>query len=70
MLGHHPVHGIVEDNVGLARGEAGFDQLLEQAAGIDLAARRAILGRTQGEFGPVAHRFHEFVGDQHAVVQV
>jgi len=35
MLRHHPVHGVGEHDVGLAGGEAGLDQLLEQAARID-----------------------------------
>jgi hypothetical protein len=37
---------------------------------IDLAAHRLVLGAAQGEFGAVAHGFHEFVRQQHAVVQV
>jgi hypothetical protein len=70
MLGHHAVHRVGEHEIGLARGQTHFDQLLEQAAGIDLAANTAVLGRFQGEFGAVAHGFHEFIGQQHAVVQV
>ena len=70
MLGHRPVHLVDEDDVGLAGREAGLDQLLEQAAGVDLAALGAVLGAAQHELGAVAHRFHELVGDEHAVVQV
>jgi hypothetical protein len=70
MRGHHAVHRVVEDDIGLARGEAHFDQLLEQRARIELVAHRAVLGAAQGKFGAVAHGFHEFVGQQHAVVQV
>jgi hypothetical protein len=70
MLGHHAVHGVGEDDVGLARGKAGFDQLLEQRTRIDRAAHRAVLRATQLELRAGAHRFHELVGDQHAVVQV
>ena len=70
MLGHRPVHLVDEDDVGLAGREAGLDQLLEQRAGVDLAALRAVLGAAQHELGAVAHRLHELVGDQHAVVQV
>ena len=70
MLGHHPVHGVGEHDVGLAGGEAGLDQLLEQRARIDRGADRAVLGALELPFGAVAHRFHERVGHQHAVVQV
>ena len=70
MLGHHAVHGVVEDDVGLAGGKAGFNQLLEQRAGIDLAANLTGLGRLEFELRAVAHGFHECVGQQNAVVQV
>ncbi len=72
MLGHHPVHVVGEDDVGLAGGEAGLDQLLEQRAGIDRCrGLDAVLGAAcSAHSAPVAHRFHERVGDQHAVVQV
>src|SRR5436190_13419718 len=70
MLGHRAVHLVDEDDVRLAGGEAGLDQFLEQAAGIDLAALRLVLGAAQDELVAVAHGFHELVGDQHAVVQV
>ena len=70
MLGHRPVHLVDEDDVGLAGREAGLDQLLEQGAGVDDAALRAVLGRLQQPFAAVAHRLHEGVGDEHAVVEV
>ncbi len=70
MLGHRPVHLVDEDDVGLAGREAGLDQLLEQGAGIDRAAHALVLGRLEFELGALANRFHEFVGDQHAMVQV
>ena len=44
MLGHRPVHLVDEDDVRLAGREAGLDQLLEQRAGVDLAALRPSLG--------------------------
>ena len=52
MLGHHPVHGVGEDDVGLTRCEAGFDQLLEQSTRIDLAALRANLGVLRAAVAP------------------
>ena len=70
MLGHRLVHRVDEDDVRLAGREAGLDQLLEQRAGIDLAALRPVLGAAQRELGAFAHGFHELVGDEHAVVQV
>ena len=71
MLGHRPVHLVDEDDVRLAGREAGLDQLLEQRARVDLAAL-AIRpsGTAQDELGALAHRLHELVGDQHAVVEV
>ena len=71
MLGHRPVHLVDEDDVGLAGREAGLDQLLEQASARRRVPRTdAVLGRLQVELGAVADRFHELVGDQHAVVEV
>ncbi len=70
MLGHRPVHLVDEDDVGLAGREPGLDQLLEERAGVDRAALRSVLGRAQDPFGAVAHRLHELVGDEHAVVEV
>ena len=70
MLGHHAVHGVVEHNVRLTGGKPRFDQFLEQAARIDRAADFAGLGAAQMEFLAIAHRMHEFIGQQHAVVQV
>ena len=70
MLGHHPVHRVGEDDIGLAGGQPRFDQLLEQRARIDRGAHRAVLGAAQVELRARADRFHEFVGQQHAVVQV
>ena len=70
MLGHRPVHLVDEDDVRLAGCKAGFDQLLEQRAGVDLAALRPVLRAAQDELGAFANRFHELVGDQHAVVEV
>ena len=70
MLRHHAVHGVVEDDVWLAGGEARFDQLLEQAARVHRAAHLAGLGAAQVEFLAVAYGLHELVGQQHAVVQV
>src|SRR3712207_8734787 len=49
--------------------EAGLDELLEERAGIDLAALRAVLGRAEGPLLAVAHRFHEVVGDEDSVVE-
>src|SRR3546814_19308294 len=48
----------------------GFEQLLEQRAGIHLGALRTILRRHQIPGRAVAPRLHEGVGDQHAVMQV
>ena len=70
MLGHHPVHRVAEDDIGLAGGQPCLDQLLEQAARIDGAANRTVFRRFQFELGTVADRFHEFVGQQDAVMQV
>jgi len=70
MLGHHAVHGVGEDDVGLTRRKPGLDQLLEQRARIDLAALGAVTRATQRELGALAHRLHELVGDEHAVVEV
>ncbi len=70
MLRHHPVHCVGEDDIGLAGGQPRLDQLLEQRARIDRGAHRIILGAAQVELGSIAHRFHEFVGEQHAVVEV
>jgi hypothetical protein len=70
MLGHRPVHLVDEDDVGLAGRKAGLDQLLEEGAGVDLAADALVLGALELEFGALANRFHERVGDQHSVVQV
>src|SRR3712207_7474587 len=50
--------------------QPGPDELLEQRARIDLAALLARLGAQEIERGAVAHRRHEVVGEQHAVVQV
>src|SRR3546814_13574350 len=47
-----------------------FDQLLEQRAGIHLGALGTILRRHQIPGRALAHRLHEGVGDQHAVMQV
>jgi hypothetical protein len=70
MLGHHAVYGVGEDKVRLAGGEAHFDDLLEEAARIDLGAGGAVLGRFELEFAAIADGLHEFVGDQHAVVEI
>ena len=71
MLGHRPVHLVDEDDVGLAGREAGLDQLLEQRSGRrPCRAPMPSLGLRRIELGAVAHRFHELVGDQHAVVEV
>ena len=70
MLGHHAVHLVDEDDVGLTRREARFDELLEQRARVDAAADALVLGAAQVELGAVADGFHELVGDQHAVVEV
>ena len=70
MLGHRRVHMVAEHDVRLAGGEAGFDQLLEQRARIDLTAFRAVLGAAQRPFAASADAFHEFVGDEDAVVEV
>src|SRR5205823_5937106 len=58
------------DDVRLAGRKAGLDQLLEQAARVDLAALRTVLGTAQHELGAFPYRFHELVGDQHAMVEV
>ena len=70
MLGHRLVHRIDEDDVRLAGRQAGLDQLLEQRARVDLAALRPVAWRAQRELGALAHRLHELVGDEHAVVEV
>ena len=70
MLGHRAVHVIGEDDVRLAGLQAGLDQLLEQRARVDGGADRLVLGAEQMPFAAVAHRFHEGIGEQHAVVQV
>ncbi len=70
MLGHHAVHRVVEHDIGLAGRETGLDQLLEETARIDRGAHRLVLGRAQVEFAAVAHRAHELVGDQHAMVEI
>src|SRR3546814_8447435 len=70
MLGHHAVHLVDEDDVGLAGREARFDELLEQAARVDGAADALVLGAAEVELGAVADGFHELVGDEDAVVQV
>ena len=70
MLGHHPVHRVGEDDIGFARGETGFDQLLEQAAGIHGLADRSVARRYEVEFLAIAHRFHEGIGYEHTVMQV
>ena len=70
VLGHGAVHFIDEDDVGLAGGQPCFHQLGEQRAGIDFGALLASLRADQIELVAVAHRFHELVGDQHAMVQV
>ena len=70
MLGHHPVHRVRENDIGLARRQPGFDQLLEQAARVDRLAHAAVARRNEIELLARAHRFHEGVGEQHAVMQV
>src|SRR5579864_4155051 len=70
MLGHRPVHGVDEDDVGLARREARLDQLLEQGASVDLASLRTVARASKREFRAVANGLHELVGDEHSVVKV
>jgi hypothetical protein len=70
MLRHRLVHGVDEDDVRLARREARLDQLLEQGAGIDLAADASVLRALELELGAVPDGSHELVGDEHAMVQV
>src|SRR3546814_10765374 len=70
MLGHHPVHLVDEDDVGLGGREARLDQLLDQAARVDGAAHALVLGAAQVELGAVAHGLHELVGEEDAVVEV
>jgi hypothetical protein len=70
MLGHGAVHRVGEHDIGLAGGQPRLDQLLEQRAGVDAGALRLVLGAAQDPFAAVAHRFHEGVGQQHAVVEV
>src|SRR3546814_7273792 len=70
MLGHHAVHLVDEDDVGLAGREARFDELLEQAARVDGAADALVLGAAEVEFTAVADGFHELVGDEDAVVEI
>jgi len=70
MLGHHAVHRVGEHDVRFPRGQPGFYQLLEQRARIDGGAHFAGFGRFEVKFGPVTHGFHEFIGQQHAVVEV
>ena len=70
MLWHRIVHGVAEDDVGLARCKAGFHQLLEQGACVNGAAYFACLGAAQVEFFASADGLHKFVGQQYAMVQV
>ena len=70
MLGHRLVHRVDEDDVRLAGRQPGLDQLLEQRAGIDLAALGPVLGAAQDELVAFADRCHELVGDEHAVMEV
>jgi hypothetical protein len=70
MLGHRPVHLVDEDDVRLAGRQPGLDQLLEEARASDAAALGTVLRARRSEFRPFADRFHELVGDEHAVVQV
>ena len=70
MLWHRVVHGVAEDDIGLARCKAGFYQLLEQGAGINGAAHFACLGAAQVEFFTSADGFHKFIRQQYTVVQV
>src|SRR3546814_5696939 len=67
MLGHHAVHLVDEDDVGLAGREARFDELLEQAARVDGAADALVLGAAEVAFTAVADGFHELVGDEDAL---
>ena len=70
MLGHHAVHRVREHQIGLAGGEAHFDQFLEQRARIDLAPHFAALGAFEIKLAAIAHRLHEVIGEQYAVMQI
>ena len=70
MLGHHSIYRVGKDDIGLAGGKTRLDQFLEQAARIDGRADFAGLGAFQVETGAIANRFHEVIGQQHAVMQV
>ena len=71
MLGHRLVHRVDEDDVRLAGREAGLDQLLEQRAGVDLAALRPVAWASASmNSAPSRTACHELVGDEHAVVEV
>ncbi len=70
VLGHGAVHGVGEDQVGLAGLQADLDDLLPQGAGVDRLDHFLGLGRAQAERRAVAHGFHELIGQVDAVVQV
>jgi hypothetical protein len=70
MLGHGAVHMVDEDDIGLAGGQPGFDDFGEQPARIDGLPLFARFRADQIPAGAVAHRFHERISDQHAMVQV
>ena len=70
VLGQGAVHRALEDQVGLAGLQADLEDLLPQAAGVDVAHHFAGLGREQAERLAVAHGLHERVGDRDSVVQV
>jgi hypothetical protein len=70
VLGQVLVHVVDEDDVGLAGLDARLQDADPQAAGRDLAQRRAVLGRGQRPLLVGLDRAHEGVGDEDAVVQV
>ncbi len=70
VLGHGVVHVVDEDDVRLAGRQPRLDQLGEQAARVDGRTDLAGLGADQLPLAPRAHRLHELVGDEHAVVEV
>src|SRR3546814_5048820 len=70
MLGHHAVHLVDEDDVGLAGREARLDELLEQAARIDGAADALVLRRAEVEFTAVADRSEEHTSELQSLMRI
>ncbi len=67
---HGPVDGVDEDDIGLAGGDPRLDDALEEGAGVDMRHDLARARALQRELRAVAHRLHEGVGQQHAMMEV